>query len=233
MQRARDLANFYGGKFDFLPMAEALERPQSAADAAGGLFLRHRTTGRRGRKTGAKIEGRADAMKTLEQIAEAAGVTKAAIYKRFQSYGLTFNQVKAEKQGRTKVYSEDVERLIILMFQPEAKVESLVENKVTEHEAKIQELQGTAANLQVENKAANQLKEAAEKAAAAAEARAERAEAQNEALLQQIDKLTDAIRAAEAVQAAQMAKLAAPPPEEKKGGLFERLRRRLKGGKEA
>ena len=90
----------------------------------------------------------------------------------------------------------------------------------------------TESNLQVENKAANQLKEAAEKAAAVAEARAERAEAQNEALLQQIDKLTDAIRAAEAVQAAQMAKLAAPPPEEKKGGLLEWLRRRLKGGKE-
>ena len=191
------------------------------------------------RNTG-RTEREARKLKTLEQIAEAAGVTKAAIYKRFQSYGLSFNQIKAEKQGRVKVYGDNVFRLIILMFQPEAengKVESLVENKVAEQEAQIQELQGLAANLEVETKAANELKVRAEERAAAAEekaaaeaARAERAEAQIEVLLQQVDKLTDAIRAAEAVQAAQLARLPAPPPERKKGGLFGRLRNRIKGG---
>ena len=180
-------------------------------------------------------------MRTLEQIAEAAGVTKAAIYKRFQSYGLSFNQIKAEKQGRTKLYDDNVYRLIILMFQPDAengKVESSVENKVTDRGVETQDFQGFAANLEVEIKAANELKDKAEARAAAAEekaaaeaARAERAEAQAEVLLQQVDKLTDAIRAAEAVQAAQLARLPAPPPEGEKGGLFGRLRNRIKGGK--
>ena len=227
-------------------------------------------------------------MKTLEQIAEAAGVTRAAIYKRFQNYGLSVNQLKAEKQGKIKVYGEDIERLIILMFQPDTGVESLVERNgktkggetqdlqglegcfsveslverngekstkiipdggtversveslVEMKEAKIQELQGLAASLEVERKAAESGKEtaetraaAAEEKAAAAEARAERAEAQAEALLHQVDKLTDAIRAAEAIQAAQLAKLPAPPPEGNKGGFFRRLRNRIKGGKEA
>lgn len=186
-------------------------------------------------------------MKTLEQIAEAAGVTKAAIYKRFQSYGLTFNQIKAEKQGRAKVYGDDVERLIILMFQPDeknGKVESSVERNGKEQEAKIQELQGIVENLQVERKAAEELKEKAEARATAAEekakaaeekagaetARAERAEAQAEALLQQVDKLTDAIRAAEAVQAAQLARLPAATQEKEKGGIFDRIKRRIRGG---
>ena len=171
-------------------------------------------------------------MKTLDQIAEAAGVTRAAIYKRFQSYGLSVTSLRGEKQGRSTVYGDEVERLIILMFQPDAesgKVDNSVDNKVTEQEAKIQELQGLVANLEVDSKAAKEVTEKAEARAAAAEARAEKAEAQNELLLQQIDKLTDAIRAAEAVQAAQLARLPAPPPE-KKGGLFGRLRNRLKGG---
>jgi len=178
-------------------------------------------------------------LRTLEQIAEEVGVTKAAIYKRFQSYGLSFNQIKAEKQGRTKVYDDNVFRLIQLMFQPEPKVESSVENKVNFGEAETQENQGLEASLEVERKALYELKvkaearaDAAEEKAAAEAARAERAEARAEVLLQQVDKLTDAIRAAEAVQAAQLARLPAPPPEREKGGLFGRLRNRIKGGKE-
>lgn len=224
-------------------------------------------------------------MKTLEQIAEAAGVTKAAIYKRFQNYGLSVNQLKAEKQGKLKVYGEDIERLILLMFQPGAEVEfsvekngktkeekiqefqevegtfsvensveksreksvkiipdngtveSLVEKSVEMKDARIQELQGIAENLEVEKKAAEAGKEAAElraasaeEKAAAAEARAERAEAQAETLLRQIDKLTDTIRAAEAVQAAQLARLPAPSTDGEKGGVFKWLRNRLRGG---
>ena len=209
-------------------------------------------------------------MKTLDQIAEAAGVTRAAIYKRFQSYGLSVTSLKGEKQGRATVYGEDVERLIVLMFQPEASgyssvdsngytnaaksqeiqgfqagqqvteavtdaVDSSVDNTVTELRAKVQELQGLVANLEVDNKAAKVVTERAEEKAAEERARAERAEAQAETLLQQIDKLADAIRAAEAIQAAQAAQIArlpAPPPERQKGsGFFERLRNRLKGGK--
>ena len=168
-------------------------------------------------------------MKTLEQIAEAAGVTKAAIYKRFQGYGLSVNQLKAEKRGKSKVYGEDIERLIILMFQQEQEVDNKVETSRTEEAEKIKELQSIAEKLEVESKAAKEAKERAEERAAAAEERAERAEARTDTLLQQIDKLTDAIRAAEAVQAAQITRL--PPPDgENRGGFFERLRKRLKGG---
>ena len=209
-------------------------------------------------------------MKTLDQIAEAAGVTRAAIYKRFQSYGLSVTSLKGEKQGRATVYREDVERLIVLMFQPEASgyssvdnngntntaksqetqgfsegqtvtevvtdtVDSSVDRTVTELREKVQELQGIVTNLEVDNKAAKAVTERAEAQAAAETARAERAEAQADALLQQVDKLTDAIRAAEAIQAAQAAQIArlpAPPAErQNRGGLFERLRNRLKGGK--
>lgn len=193
-------------------------------------------------------------MKTMDQIAEAAGVTKSAIYKRFQSYGLSVTSLKGEKQGRATVYGEEVERLIFLMFQPapgvESKVESLeqsteakikelqrveappaveslenfqveskVENKVNAQRAKIEELQGLVENLQVENKAAKLEKDQAE-------ARAERAEAQADALLQQIDKLTDTIRAAEAIQAAQLTRLPAP----QRAGLFSRFIDRIRGG---
>lgn len=169
-------------------------------------------------------------MKTLDQIAEAAGVTKAAIYKRFQGYGLSVNQLKAERRGKTKVFGEDIERLIILMFQPETEVDRTVKISKTEEAEKIKDLQDIAERLEVENKAAKEEIERAGERAEAAEARAERAEARTDALLQQIDKLTDAIRAAEAVQAAQIARL--PPPDgENKGGFFERLRKRLKGEK--
>lgn len=209
-------------------------------------------------------------MKTLDQIAEAAGVTRAAIYKRFQSYGLSVTSLKGEKQGRATVYGEEVERLIVLMFQPEASgyssvdsngntneakvqelqgvggcqtvtevvtdaVDSSVDKTVTELRAKVQELQGIVTNLEVDNKAAKAVTERAEEKAAAETARAERAEAQADALLQQVDKLTDAIRAAEAIQAAQTAQLARlPAPTEdgrSRGGFFQRLRNRLKGGK--
>lgn len=164
-------------------------------------------------------------MKTLEQIAEAAGVTKAAIYKRFQSYGLSVNQLKAEKQGKSKVYGEDIERLIILMFQQSAKVESMVEESGKEAEARAQELQEIANKLEVESKAAKAEKEKAEE-------RADRAEAREAKLLEQIDKLTDTIRAAEAVQAAQAAQLARLPAPEESRGLFKRLRAAFKGGKQ-
>lgn len=173
-------------------------------------------------------------MKTLDQIAEAAGVTKAAIYKRFQSYGLSVNELKAEKQGRAKVYRDDIEQLILLMFQPTRKVETSVDIMVLELEGKIEELQRVTRILEVERNEAKAEKEKAEERAETAEARAERAEAQTEMLLKQIDKLTDAIRAAEAVQAAQMAQFARLPASEvgsSKPGLFERLRARLKGGK--
>ena len=162
-------------------------------------------------------------MKTLDQIAEAAGVTKAAIYKRFQSYGLSVNELKAEKQGRAKVYGEDIERLIILMFQPTKEVESLVESSVDSADSELEE---KINRLEVERNEEKAGKERAEERAAAAEARAERAEAQTEMLLSQIDKLTDAIRAAEAIQAAQLTQIARlPTPEAKntKPGFFERL----------
>lgn len=171
-------------------------------------------------------------MKTLDQIAEAAGVTKAAIYKRFQSYGLSVNELKAEKQGRAKVYGEDIERLIILMFQPTKEVESLVESSADSADSELEE---KINRLEVERNEEKAGKERAEERAAAAEARAERAEAQTEMLLSQIDKLTDAIRAAEAIQAAQLTQIARlPTPEAKntKPGFFERLRARLKAGKQ-
>ena len=161
-------------------------------------------------------------MKTMEQIAQAAGITKAAIYKRFQSYGLSVNQLKAEKQGRAKVYGDDIERLIILMFQPEGEVERSVDSTREKLEAEIKELQGLKANLEVESKEAKAEKEKAEE-------RAERAEAQAEKLLEQIDKLTDAIRAAEAVQAAQAAQLAKLPAGG--GGIIKRLKAAFAGGK--
>lgn len=162
-------------------------------------------------------------MKTIEQIAQAAGVTKAAIYKRFQSYGLSVNQLKAQKQGRAKVYGDDIERLIILMFQPDAEVDRTVDSSGNESEARVKELQGLAANLEVESKQAKADKERAE-------ARAERAEAREAKLLEQIDKLTDAIRAAEAVQAAQAAQLARLP-EGSGGGFMKRLKAAFTGGK--
>lgn len=162
-------------------------------------------------------------MKTMEQIAQAAGITKAAIYKRFQSYGLSVNQLKAEKQGRTKVYGDDIERLIILMFQPEAEVERTVDSTREKLELEIKELQRLKACLEVENKEAK-----AEKLKA--EERAERAEAQAEKLLEQVDKLTDAIRAAEAVQAAQAAQIARLPAGEH-AGFMKRLKLAFTGGK--
>lgn len=162
-------------------------------------------------------------MKTMEQIAQAAGITKAAIYKRFQSYGLSVNQLKAEKQGRAKVYGDDIERLIILMFQPEGEVERSVDSTREKLEAEIKELQGLKANLEVESREAKAEKEKAEE-------RAERAEAQAEKLLEQIDKLTDAIRAAEAVQAAQAAQLARLPAGGN-AGFIKRLKAVFTGGK--
>lgn len=206
-------------------------------------------------------------MKTLDQIAEAAGVTRAAIYKRFQNYGLSVTSLKGEKQGRSTVYGEDIERLIVLMFQPEAsgynsvdnnrnnnraKVQELqglegcgevtkavtsdvdgsVDKTVTELMAKVQELQGIVARLEVDNKEAKAVTDRAEEKAAAETARAERAEAQAEALLAQIDKLTDTIRAAEAIQAAQLARLPSPQQEPRSGGgMFRNLISRIKGGK--
>jgi len=106
-------------------------------------------------------------MKTLDQIAEAAGVTKAAIYKRFQSYGLSVNELKAEKQGRAKVYGEDIERLIILMFQPTKEVESLVESSVDSADSELEE---KINRLEVERNEEKAGKERAEERAAAAEA---------------------------------------------------------------
>ena len=171
-------------------------------------------------------------MKTLEQIANAAGVTKAAIYKRFQSYGLSVNQLKAEKQGKSKVYSDDIEQLIILMFKPDGIVENSVDTSGNTSNAEIKELQGLAEKLEVEKKAAEEGKQAAVDRAEKAEARAERAEAQIDKLLEQVDKLTDAIRAAEVMQAAlSQANPALPKPE--KQGLFKRLRAAFNGGKQS
>ena len=141
-------------------------------------------------------------MKSIEQIADSLGITKAAIYKRFASYGLSVNQLKGEKVGRSKVYGDNIEQLIRAMFQPAAEVETTVDTTAEDLSAKVAELQEVCSGLQVETKAAIAGKEAAE-------ARAERAEAQNDLLLMQIDKLTDTIRAAEAIQAAQVAQLQA------------------------
>lgn len=157
-------------------------------------------------------------MKTIEQIAESLGITKAAIYKRFASYGLSVNQLKGEKVGRSKVYGDNIEQLIRAMFQPAAEVEMKVDTTAEELSAKIAELQGICEGLQVETMEAKAGKEAAE-------ARAERAEAQNDLLLMQIDKLTDTIRAAEAIQAAQVAQLkAAEDRQRQRWQPFKRLR---------
>ena len=216
-------------------------------------------------------------MKTLEQIAKAAGVTRAAIYKRFQSYGLSVTSLKGEKQGKTILYGDNIEKLILFMFQPEngngkSETETIktqenqglngsetvtgngnkpeidvyengpdsekteegyrtVENTVTEQEKRIQELKALLAKMEGDASAAKEVTENAEKRAAEAEARADRAEARNELLLSQIDKLTDAIRAAEAIQASQLAKLM-PAAEQKTGGMFARLREKFRNGKE-
>ena len=157
-------------------------------------------------------------MKSIEQIAESLGITKAAIYKRFASYGLSVNQLKGEKNGRTKVYGDNVEQLIRAMFQPAATVETSVDTTAEELSAKIAELQGLYDGLQVEATEAKAEKEAAE-------ARAQRAEAQNDLLLLQIDKLTDTIRAAEAIQAAQVAQLkAAEEQQRQRWQPFKRLK---------
>jgi len=157
-------------------------------------------------------------MKSIEQIADSLGITKAAIYKRFASYGLSVNQLNGEKVGRTKVYGDNVEQLIRAMFQPAAEVETTVDTRAEELAAKVQELQGLCDGLQVETTAAKAEKEKAE-------ARAERAEAQNDLLLMQIDKLTDTIRAAEAIQAAQVAQLkAAEDRQRPRWQPFKRLR---------
>ena len=115
---------------------------------------------------------------TKEQIADSLGITKAAIYKRFASYGLSVNQLKGEKVGRSKVYGDNIEQLIRAMFQPAAEVETTVDTTAEDLRAKVAELQEVCSGLQVETKAAIAGKEAAE-------ARAERAEAQNDLLLMQ------------------------------------------------
>lgn len=166
-------------------------------------------------------------MKSIEQIADSLGITKAAIYKRFASYGLSVNQLKGEKNGRTKVYADNVEQLIRAMFQPAAEVDISVDTTAEELNAKIAELQGICSGLQVETTAAKAEKEAAE-------ARAQRAEAQNDLLLLQIDKLTDTIRAAEAIQAAQVAQLkAAEEQQRKRWQPFKRLKAMFSKGDNA
>ena len=166
-------------------------------------------------------------MKSIEQIADSLGITKAAIYKRFASYGLSVNQLKGEKVGRSKVYGDNVEQLIRAMFQPAGEVETTVDTTAEELSAKIEELQGINDGLKVEASAAKLEKEKAE-------ARAERAEAQNDLLLMQIDKLTDTIRAAEAIQAAQVAQLkAAEGQQRQRWQPFKRLRARFAKGENA
>lgn len=157
-------------------------------------------------------------MKSIEQIAASLGITKGAIYRRFTSYGLSVNQLKGEKKGRTKVYGDNTEQLIRAMFKPTATVETTVDTMTDELNAKIAELQGKYDGLQVEFKALEQEKQKAE-------ARAERAETQIDLLLMQIDKLTDALRAAEAIQAAQVAQLnAADEQQGQRWRPFKRLR---------
>lgn len=157
-------------------------------------------------------------MKSIEQIADSLGITKAAIYKRFASYGLSVNQLNGEKNGRTKVYGDNIEQLIRAMFQPAAKVETSVETNTDELNAKIADLQALCDGLRVELTAAKEGKEAAE-------ARMQRAETQNDLLLMQIDKLTDTIRAAEAIQAAQVAQLqAAEGQQRQRWQPFKRLK---------
>ena len=160
-------------------------------------------------------------MKTLDQIAEAAGVTRAAIYKRFQSYGLSVNQLHSEKRGRVTVYGENVERLIILMFRNDAEVTKAVDNDENSKDQKIEELQGKIDALQV---TIEDLK-----------ASKERAEAQADLLLQQNDKLTDTVRAVEAIRAAELTRLQAAQPPAERRGLLARLFGRSKStsGQEA
>lgn len=166
-------------------------------------------------------------MKSIEQIADSLGITKAAIYKRFASYGLSVNLLKGEKVGRTRVYGDNIEQLIRAMFQPAATVDTSVDTSIDELNAKIAELQEVCSGLQVEISAAKAEKQAAE-------ARAERAEAQNDLLLMQIDKLTDTIRAAEAIQAAQVAQLqAAEGQQRQRWQPFKRLKAMFTKGETA
>lgn len=112
--------------------------------------------------------------------------------------------------------------MIRTMCKPAAEVDTSVDTTVEELNAKIAELQGVCSGLRVEVTTIKTEKEAIE-------ARAQRAETQNDLLLLQIDKLTDTIRAAEAIQAAQVAQLkAAEEQQRQRWQPFKRLKAMFK-----
>lgn len=94
-------------------------------------------------------------MKTLDQVANELNVSRAAIYKKFENYGLSVTNLRNEKQGKTKVYDEEVVRLIHFMFQPvtdtETKaIDTIVTEEVTENE-KNQDIYSKISKLQEQN----------------------------------------------------------------------------------
>lgn len=183
-------------------------------------------------------------MKTIDQITEELGISRATVYRRFRYYGLSVADLKGKKQGRTMVYNDDACQIIAFICSlGESCDNSRDSNANTEQDGKPLETEETQgengaetcdrtrdSNAKTSETAETEAKiKEAEARAAAETARAERAEAQNAVLLQTIDKLTDAIRAAEAVQAAQLARLPAPAEEKNRGGLLGWWRNRTQG----
>lgn len=169
-------------------------------------------------------------MKTLSQIAEEAGVTPGAIYKKFAAYGLTVETLRCQKNGKSKLYDADVEQLIRFLIsgvsgafgvsQSAENVANKLEKmrnendelsskindfseKLKENEAENERLREALRIAEADARAKSEEAQRAAAAAEKAEARMEREETRVDDLLEQVNKLTDALRAAEAIQAAQ------------------------------
>lgn len=158
-------------------------------------------------------------MKTLSQIAEEAGVTPGAIYKKFAVYGLTVETLRCQKNGKSKLYDADVEQLIrFLISNNSSNIGAAGDGQSAEIERLREALQTAEADARAKSEEAQRAAAAAEKA----EARMEREETRVDDLLEQVNKLTDALRAAEAIQAAQAQQVLKLTDGSGVGGFFAR-----------
>lgn len=160
-------------------------------------------------------------MKTIEQIAEERGVSRTIIYNRLKDYGVSLDALRCTQDKRRKLYGEEVERLIIILLNRREDESALIrtaEEKAEAAEARAAEAEKAAEkqreiNEKLKATAEEMLEKERERAdraeaeKAEAKATAEKAEARVDMMHGQIDKLTDAIKAAEIVQAAQVEKL--------------------------